>query len=225
MTNNGWFAVQVYTGKEKWVSAALEERGHDPLLLLYTETHQWSDRRMRVERAVFPGYVFCRVDPRQRTSVLSVPGVLRIVGVGRKPIPLEVDEVSSLLQIADSGHRVSPAPFLRTGERVVIRGGALDGVVGRLIHFRNGLRVAVSVSLLERAVSLEVDISRLERLASGGSVPDVARGTVQSVAPAEAGGLWPVKRYKAALAVSTTHPNSEGAAGNTHPRSNTAVPL
>ena len=62
MDSQEWYALQVYTGKEKWVTAALEERGHDPLLLLYTVVSKWSDRRMQIDRAVFYGYVFCDVD-------------------------------------------------------------------------------------------------------------------------------------------------------------------
>jgi hypothetical protein len=48
--------------KKRWGTAALEERGHDPLLLLYTVASRWSDRRMQIDRAVFPGYVFCDLD-------------------------------------------------------------------------------------------------------------------------------------------------------------------
>ena len=210
MSDEPWYAIQVYACKEKWVSAAFEERGHDPLLLLYSEVHQWSDRRMKIERAVFPGYVFCQVDSRQRASVLAVPGVLRIVGAGRKPIPLERDEVSSLMQIADSGQRVSPAPFLRTGERVVIHGGALEGVVGRIANFRKGPRVVVSVSLLQRAVALEVDVSRLGRLAPGGAHQDIGQGPFQVAPLAEVDESRPVKRYRAALPGSYREPRLAG---------------
>ena len=66
MNSREWYALQVYTGKEKWVTAALEERGHDPLLLLYTVVSKWSDRRMQIDRAVFPGYVFCDLGLHRR---------------------------------------------------------------------------------------------------------------------------------------------------------------
>lgn len=202
MLNSGsgeWYVVHVYTQKEKWVTTALKENGHDALLLLYTVVQQWSDRRMQIDRAVFPGYIFCRFDPREQGSILATPGVMRILGVGRKPAPVEPHEIAALLRIAETGHCVTPVPYLMRGEAVTIRGGALDGVTGRLAAFRRGLRVIVSVSLLERAVSLEVDVSRIEPLRSKGPRPNACTPDTPALAetfPADAEHFLPVKRYK-----------------------------
>lgn len=166
MQTLGWFAVQVYTGREKWVATALEERAYETLLLLYSSVHQWSDRKMRIDRAVFPGYVFCKLHLQWRAGILSTPGVLRIVGAGRMPLPLDEEEVSSLMRIANAEYPASPAINIGSGERVVIVGGALDGVTGNLIRHRTSLRVIVSVSLLQRAISLEVDTARLQKIDS-----------------------------------------------------------
>ena len=82
MYGEDWYALQVYTGKEKWVASMLDERGHEVMLLQYTVVHLWSDRRKRIDRPVFPGYVFCHFDAHLRSPILAVPGVLRIVGFG-----------------------------------------------------------------------------------------------------------------------------------------------
>ena len=198
MDSREWYALQVYTGKERWVTAALEERGHDPLLLLYTVVSKWSDRRMQIDRAVFPGYVFCDLDLHRRAAILGIPGVLRVVGAGRTPVPLEHTEISSLLRIAEAGYCVAPAPYFKAGERVIIRGGALDGVTGRVVNFRKGLRVVVSISLLQRAVALEVDAARLERVSAGSDDPEDCEAPGNELLSASGiDQLMPVKRYKA----------------------------
>ena len=197
MDSSNWYALQVYTGKEKWVTAALQERGNEALLLLYTVVQQWSDRRMPVDRAVFPGYVFCRFDVRRRASILASPGVLRIVSLGRTPAPLEPGEIASLLRIADTGCSVAPVPFFKGGQWVAIRGGSLDGVTGRVASIRKGLRVVVSISLLERAVSLEVDATRLEPLSAKSPRPNIPLEPLALEGSLGAGieQFLPVKRY------------------------------
>jgi transcription antitermination factor NusG len=197
MHSGNWYALQVYTGKEKWVAATLEERGHQILLLLYTVVRWWSDRRKRIDQPVFPGYVFCHFDPHRRSPILAAPGVLRIVSSGRTPMPLEDREIEALARIANAGCCVAPVPYLRIGEWVRISGGALDGTIGQVMMFRKGLRVVVSISILERSVSLEVSHERLERLSLNNSRPAPPRQTVpfQDCSSPENDVFLPVKRF------------------------------
>jgi transcription antitermination factor NusG len=198
MHNEDWYALQVYTGKEKWVASMLDDRGHEVLLLLYTVVQTWSDRRKRIDRPVFPGYIFCHFDPHRRSPILATPGVLKIVSVGRTPLPVSHQEIETMMRIADAGVAAAPVPYLRTGESVIIRGGSLDGTIGRVMAFRKGLRVIVSITLLERSVCLEVDHERLERLPANESSPilPLSPGPIELFYP-EAKAFLPVKRFKA----------------------------
>jgi hypothetical protein len=51
---------------------------------------------------------------------------------------------------------VQPWPFLQVGQRVLIRAGALAGLEGILLQMRNGYRLIVSVTLLQRSVAVEI---------------------------------------------------------------------
>ena len=37
---------------------------------------RWSDRFKSVELPLFPGYVFCRLNPRFRLPLMTIPGVM-----------------------------------------------------------------------------------------------------------------------------------------------------
>jgi len=50
---------------------------------------RWSDRMKEFDVPLFPGYLFCRMNPHNRLPVLTTPGVIQIVGVGKTPIPVE----------------------------------------------------------------------------------------------------------------------------------------
>lgn len=161
MISKEWYALQVYTGREKWVSSYLQQNGHETLLPVSVVISKWSDRQKRIERPVFPGYVFCHFDATRRAPILSVPGVLSIVGRARTPVPIEAHEIAALQKIQKTGYRVETCPYLDTGTWVTIEGGSLDGVIGRLVELKKRYRVMLSVSLLQRSVCLEVDQERL----------------------------------------------------------------
>lgn len=71
-------------------------------------------------------------------------------------------EIQSLRAVVSSGHSVQPWPYLRIGQRVRLVGGAMHNVEGILIELKKGLRVVLSISLLQRSVAVEVDRENVE---------------------------------------------------------------
>jgi transcription antitermination factor NusG len=56
---------------------------------------------------------------------------------------------------------------LREGDLMRIEGGALDGLVGHFVRAKKGHRMVVSVTLLQRSVSVELDPSQVVPIRSG----------------------------------------------------------
>jgi transcription antitermination factor NusG len=52
---------------------------------------------------LFPGYVFCHFDSNKRLPILMTPGMVRIVGPGNRPEPVDDHEIASIRTIALSG--------------------------------------------------------------------------------------------------------------------------
>jgi transcription antitermination factor NusG len=152
-----WFAVQVRSRHEKSVAHILSQKGLDCFLPLCRGRRQWSDRLAQVELPLFSGYVFCRLDLCNRMPVLTTPGIVRIVGVGRAPVPVDDSEIDAVQAIVRSGMSAHPWPMPRLGEWVAIDRGPLAGLEGVLINVKNCLRFVVSVTMLQRAVAVEVE--------------------------------------------------------------------
>jgi transcription antitermination factor NusG len=152
-----WFALQVHTGRERWIASFLSERGFHQLLLLQKNVRQWSDRSKTIETPVFPGYVFCQFPLGKRAEVLAAPGVLRVAGMGRVPEPIAEEEIYALQRLYTLDFRLEPWPFLREGDLVRIEEGPLSGITGRFVETKKNRRIIVSVSILERSVAAEVD--------------------------------------------------------------------
>lgn len=152
-----WFAVRVRSRFEKTCSTYLRARGLDEFSALYRARRRWSDRYKEVELPLFPGYVFCRFDPAERLPILCAPGVVSILSFGGDPYPVEDAEIQAIRAVIDSGLPARPWPFLKTGQRVRVNYGALRDVEGVVQDLKNECRLVISVTLLQRSVSVEID--------------------------------------------------------------------
>ena len=152
-----WYAVRVKPRHEKSVTSALEHKLYDAFLPFYRVRRQWSDRVRQIELPLFPRYVFCRFHTGTKLPVLQVPGVLGIVGFGGVAVPVEDEEISALREVLQTGLPAQPHPYLKAGQKVRIESGPLSGVCGILQPSQSSRRLIVSITLLQRSVSVEID--------------------------------------------------------------------
>jgi transcription antitermination factor NusG len=152
-----WYALKVRTGAEASTALGLSNRGFDLFVPLYHAQLQYSDRTKVVQRAAFPGYLFCRFDARQKAPVLSSPGVMYAVSFSGAACPIPETDIDAIRKTLDAG--AHPVAYLRVGQRVRIQQGALAGIEGLLTRYDGKDHLTVSVHLLQRSVSLRIDSS------------------------------------------------------------------
>jgi transcription antitermination factor NusG len=160
-----WYALQVRSRKEHYVASQILGRGIECLLPTYKSSRKWSDRTKEIEQPLFPGYLFCRFDFHDRRPLITVPGVLQIVGNGRIATPVSDDEICALRLAVSSELPKQPWPYLEVGQRVRVNYGTLTGLEGILVNVKGNHRVVVSVTLLQRSVAMEVDSAWLSPVA------------------------------------------------------------
>jgi transcription termination/antitermination protein NusG len=151
-----WFALRVKPNYEKPVAAMLRGKGFEEFLPLQRTRRRWSDRVKVMDLPLFPGYLFCRLNLEDRMPLLTTPGFLYIVGIGRNPEPVEESEILAIQSVLRSGLPVTPWPSLMIGQKVQLRHGPLRGLEGVLTKIANQHRIFVSVTLLKRSISVEV---------------------------------------------------------------------
>jgi transcriptional antiterminator RfaH len=170
-TGAQWFAVRTASGRERAVSTLLQHKGYEDFLPVYRTRRKWSDRMKELELPLFPGYLFCRFPAGNRLPVLVTPGVQRIVGYGRSPIPVNEEEIEALRRVVASGVSAVPCSYLELGQRVEICEGSLTGVSGILLQIKNSWRIVLSVELLRRSVAVEVDRAAVKPLGRERGLP------------------------------------------------------
>jgi len=164
--NSFWFAVQTRPRHEKKVSVELLEKGLLSFLPLQRQQRQWSDRQKWIELPLFSNYVFVRMggDAEQRTRVLRTMGVVRFAGASGHGTPIPEVQIEDLRAIVKRRIPMAPHAFVNVGEKVRIRGGALNGIEGVLMAIKDNRRLVVSVDLIQKSVAIQLDGFEVERV-------------------------------------------------------------
>lgn len=152
-----WYALHVRSNFEKLVALQLERVGIEPFyphLLVKSK-----DNRREVERKFFPGYVFGHFDFRDRQPVLEIPQVVKILGWdARHPVAIPDQEIEAVRTMVNAPvSNIEPYPYMSEGDRIQVAKGPLAGLDGFVVYVKNRARVVVSVTMLARSISAEVD--------------------------------------------------------------------
>jgi transcription antitermination factor NusG len=161
-----WYALYTCPRHEKCVAQQLEHRAIECYLPLYRSLRRWKDRRKELELALFPGYVFVRMQWRERLRILQVPSAVRLVSFNGKPQALPEGEIESLRERLGRGGRMEPHPYLREGRKVRVCAGPMQGLEGVIVRRKQGCRLVFSLDVVMRSVAVEVDECEVEPIAS-----------------------------------------------------------
>jgi transcription antitermination factor NusG len=162
---HSWYAIHAQAKFERIATTVLRDKGFEVFLPVYWAKRHWTDRVKIVDVPLFPGYLFCRFDTAELLPILTTPGVLRIVGIGKSPVAVSDHEIAAVQAVVDSGLMAMPWPNLITGSPVLIEQGPLAGVEGIVLEVNKKYRLIVSVPLLQRAVAVEIDREWIRPLA------------------------------------------------------------
>jgi transcription antitermination factor NusG len=155
--DNRWYAVQTRANHEKKVAEKLGGQSLTSLLPLYTEVHRWKDRNKKVDTPLFPGYVFVKMDVKERMRVVVISGVVRMVGYGNHPSPIPQSDMEIITNCLQLGNLAKPTSFLALGCKVRVVSGPLQGLEGILLRKKGVARLVLSVNMIQSSVAVEVD--------------------------------------------------------------------
>jgi transcription antitermination factor NusG len=156
-SDRNWYALRVKARSEKLVAVAARRKGYEEFVPMYCSPRRWSDRTRVLDIPLFPGYVLCRLASQTWLPLLTIPGALHFVRIGKTPIPIDGSEMHALRRATQSGFTTEPWPFLDSGPTVRLQEGPLAGLEGRLVEIGQQCRMVLSVTLLKRSVAVEVN--------------------------------------------------------------------
>ena len=172
-----WFVVHAYSGYEKKVQNALQERINQAgmeeqfgeiLVPMEEVVEVKSGQKALSERKFFPGYVLVEMDMNDDTwhLVKSTPKVTGFIGgTSTKPTAITQAEVDNIVQqIKDGIEKPKPKVLFEIGEAVRVKEGPFADFHGNVEEVNyDKSKIRVSVSIFGRSTPVELEFSQVEK--------------------------------------------------------------
>jgi transcription antitermination factor NusG len=161
-----WYALHTRARHERVVEHRLREHGMETFLPLVQEVHRWSDRKKKIEAPLFSCYVMlrCALRPEDRDLVHRIDSVLGFVGARGIGMPIPDEQIESVRTVLAQAAPCRSHPFLKVGQRVRVRGGALDGVEGVFVAENGDHSLIISIDAIQRSMAIRIDGYDIEPL-------------------------------------------------------------
>ena len=172
-----WYVVHAYSGYEKKVAAALQERIDlhkmqdrfgDVLVPTEEVVEMRGGQKRRSERKFFPGYVLVEMEMNDETwhLVKEVPKVMGFIGgTSDKPAAISEKEANTILSRVQEGvDKPRPKILFEPGEMVRVVDGPFNdfnGTVEEVNYEKSRLRVAVLI--FGRSTPVELNFHQVEK--------------------------------------------------------------
>jgi transcription antitermination factor NusG len=154
-----WYALHTRARHEKAIERRLQDQGMETFVPTTMEVHRWSDRKKKVEVPLFSCYVFvrCTLSAEDRAHVYQVESVHGFVGTRGSSLPIPNEQIDSIQKILAQTAPWRSYPFLKVGQRVRVRGGAMDGVEGVFLSENGDHSLIISVDAIQRSMAVRID--------------------------------------------------------------------
>ena len=160
LNSHNWYALYTKGRHEKFVESQLLKKGIPAFTPKTTLRRKWSDRIKFVEEPLFKSYCFAKFPLRHKTKIVFQEGVVSIVHFNSHYIPVEESVINSLKILIENKLQLDPYPYLKTGDKIVIKRGPLKGLEGFIVEKRNKNTIlVVSVDAISSSIKCIVDIS------------------------------------------------------------------
>jgi len=154
-----WFVLYTRSRHEKFVEKHLTEKGIEAFTPTVLLRKKWSDRIKFIEQPLFKSYCFARFPLKDKTKIVSEPGVVHIIHFRNHYVPVENEVIESLKILVENKIQIDSHPYLEIGKRVRVKNGPLKGVEGYILEKRNkGTLLVISIEAINSSISCMVDI-------------------------------------------------------------------
>ncbi len=157
-----WRAFYTKPRHEKKVVDRLSEEGFEVYCPLVKTKVKWSDRWKKVQKPLINGYIFAKVDEKDRIAVLQDTSIVACVTWAGKPAVIQEDEIQGMKALLDSGSNIE-VKQLAPGQKVEVDAGPLSGRKGSVLTV-NGNKARVVIENLGLVITAELSMASLKAI-------------------------------------------------------------
>lgn len=156
--NKGWYVIYTRPQQEKKLADSLTRLGIECYLPLLSTVSLRRGRKKKMEKPVFPSYVFAMLSSLSEYFVAyESPSFCYYVKVGRQSAMLSNTIIEQIKIALDSSEEVDVVggSFV-AGQSLLISQGPLKGLLGEMIEYNGKNKILVRVQLLNRNLVVNI---------------------------------------------------------------------
>ena len=172
-----WFVVHTYSGFEKFVAESIQQRAlelniQDQIgkIIIPTEgiVEIKGGKKVVSTKRSYPGYILVEMEMNDENwhIIRETPKVTGFVGSGKRPTPLNKDEVKQIVEhMETTSEKPKPKHSFEKGEAVRIIDGPFfnfNGIVEEVNQERSTLKVLVTI--FGRSTPVELEFLQVEKI-------------------------------------------------------------
>ena len=153
--NKNWAVLYTKSRREKKVAEFCNVVGILNYLPLQRRLLQYGSKIVVSMVPLFPGYLFCCCDDKERYHLLMTHHVARVIPVVDQNSLLR--DLERLYTAQSANMNLQPCQYFEKGQRVKILSGPLCGYDGIIQRIKGRSRLVLAVDFIRQAASIEVD--------------------------------------------------------------------
>ena len=153
-----WFVLHVKPRTEKKVMQYLERYGYFRHLPVYVKVTKVQRRKVRRELPLFPGYVFTRLLPEERITMLQTNLLVKTIEVTQPRVLIH--QLRQIAHAARGTPDMRPVHPFKQGDYVRIKYGPMHGTEGYVK--RDGPHATLCLNVDMLGVAVEVSVSPMD---------------------------------------------------------------
>ena len=153
-----WFVLHVKPRTEKKVMQYLERYGYFRHLPVYVKVTKVQRRKVRRELPLFPGYVFTRLLPEERITMLQTNLLVKTIEVTQPRVLIH--QLRQIAHAARGAPDMRPVHQFKQGDYVRIKYGPMHGTEGYVK--RDGPHATLCLNVDMLGVAVEVAVSPMD---------------------------------------------------------------
>jgi len=157
-----WYALYTRPRHEKKSFELLEEKKETVFLPLLKTVKLVRNRKKNVELPLFPSYLFCHFDYKNRFDILQTHGIIKIVSFKSVPAVVPDWQIESLKTILENPQTLRMENYYRQGDLVEVKSGPFKGLRGSVTTVKGESRLIITIEGIMQSLSVELDTDSIE---------------------------------------------------------------
>ncbi len=157
-----WYALYTRPRHEKKAFDLLIEKGATAYLPLLLTVREYKTRKKKVELPLFPSYMFCEFEYKDRFTILETHGIIKIVNFNGVPAIVPEWQIEAMRTVLLKPESLRLENYFKQGDLVQVMSGPFKGLQGTVVNKKGESRLVITIDGIMQTLSVNIDIDNLK---------------------------------------------------------------